>query len=76
MLLLEMSGPKQIVSLGAGFDTTYFYVQKISDKIDDTLFIEIDYPNVINRKIRLAQTNLLLHPHIDEHNCNGIMVYK
>lgn len=47
-------GEKQIVSLGAGFDTTYFRMLEKS-LLQDTYFIEVDLPDVIRRKMALAR---------------------
>ncbi|CAH1801413.1 unnamed protein product [Owenia fusiformis] len=52
-------GKKQIISLGAGFDSTYFRLQSL-DKMDNLDFIEVDFPSVMNRKLALInQSNSL-----------------
>lgn len=47
----------QIVSLGAGFDTTYFNVRDLIDKdhASSLKYIEVDYPAVMSRKVNLAK---------------------
>ncbi|CAK8674605.1 unnamed protein product [Clavelina lepadiformis] len=54
-------GKKQVISLGAGFDTTYFWSrEKFSDDFREVIFVEIDYPEVMKRKVNLAKSNDLL----------------
>ena len=58
---------KQIISLGAGFDTTYFWLK---DNVESChcsglLFVEIDYPEVIQRKFILAEKAGLFQTSID-----------
>jgi O-methyltransferase involved in polyketide biosynthesis len=48
---------KQMINLGAGFDSTYF---RLKTHLDKTLYIEIDFPDVINRKINLIKSNEIL----------------
>ncbi|XP_059175408.1 tRNA wybutosine-synthesizing protein 4-like [Physella acuta] len=49
---------KQIISLGCGFDSTYFRL-KASGHLKNTIFCEIDFPEVVKRKC-------LLIDHTDE----------
>ena len=46
-----------MINLGAGFDSTYF---RLSKQFDKTLFIDIDFPDVISRKISLIKSNEVL----------------
>nr|XP_034333816.1 tRNA wybutosine-synthesizing protein 4 [Crassostrea gigas] len=46
----------QIVSLGAGFDSTYFRLRS-EGVLSSTLFYEIDFPDVVQRKNSLIQNN-------------------
>ncbi len=48
----------QMINLGAGFDSTYFRLKNQLD--DNTLFIDIDFPDVINRKLSLIKSNEIL----------------
>ena len=50
---------KQLISLGAGFDTTYFCLQQEHDDINSWKFVEIDYPDVLERKLTLAKFHKL-----------------
>ncbi|GFO34240.1 tRNA wybutosine-synthesizing protein 4 [Plakobranchus ocellatus] len=68
--------PKQIISLGAGFDSTYFRLKE-ADLLSDTFFCEIDFPDLVRRKRLLIEnspelSNLIqkwdappLSPHIE-----------
>jgi tRNA wybutosine-synthesizing protein 4 len=49
--------PKQVVVLGAGFDTTYF--QKKSEGLfqDSTTFFELDFAEVVKRKSAIIMSN-------------------
>lgn len=60
LITLDCEGKKQIISLGAGYDTTYFQSRLLSKSDDSFLFIEIDFPEVIKNKICLAKSNGLL----------------
>ena len=51
----------QMINLGAGFDSTYFRLKNQLD--ENTLFIDIDFPDVINRKINLIKSNEILLDH-------------
>ncbi|XP_060073537.1 tRNA wybutosine-synthesizing protein 4-like [Ylistrum balloti] len=42
-------GRKQIISLGAGFDSAYFRL-KAADVLDNVSFYEVDFPEVVKRK--------------------------
>jgi tRNA wybutosine-synthesizing protein 4 len=48
-----------IISLGAGFDSTFFWLKaaKISDKV---CYIEVDYPDVVRKKIQVIRANSIL----------------
>ncbi|XP_046569910.1 LOW QUALITY PROTEIN: tRNA wybutosine-synthesizing protein 4-like [Haliotis rubra] len=43
------SKPKQIVSLGSGFDSAYFRM-KSAGQLQNAMYIEIDFPEVVKRK--------------------------
>jgi len=47
---------KQIISLGCGFDSTYFRL-KANDKLEKTIFYEIDYPHLVKRKRLLIENS-------------------
>ncbi len=51
---------KQVINLGAGFDSAFFRLKNLN-QLDNTLFIEIDFPDVISRKINLINANESLH---------------
>lgn len=57
---------KQIISLGAGFDTTYFWLKENVDvsSCSNLHFIEVDYPEVIQRKFALADKSGLFESEI------------
>jgi hypothetical protein len=46
----------QIVNLGCGFDSTYYRL-KNNGLLDNTLFIEIDFPDVVNRKFNMINAH-------------------
>ena len=48
----------QIVSLGAGLDTTYWRLHE--EALLPHCYIEIDFPDVINRKIHTIRLVMLL----------------
>eukprot|EP00057_Strongylocentrotus_purpuratus_P033739 XP_792604.3 PREDICTED: tRNA wybutosine-synthesizing protein 4 [Strongylocentrotus purpuratus] len=63
----------QIISLGAGFDSTYFRLQA-SGSLENTAFYEVDFPQLVKRKAALIRnktelSDLLLNPvyHDDSH---------
>ncbi|XP_063964259.1 tRNA wybutosine-synthesizing protein 4-like [Lytechinus pictus] len=65
---LKMFGDStnQIISLGAGFDSTYFRLQA-NGSLDNTVFYEVDFPQLVKRKTALIRkkselTELLLNP--------------
>jgi len=66
----------QIVSLGAGFDTLYFWTK---DQImgrslsKNLLFVEIDFKEVMQRKINLATTAKFLPENSSKVNKSGIL---
>ncbi|KAK7110582.1 tRNA wybutosine-synthesizing protein 4-like [Littorina saxatilis] len=54
-LAKNQGSKKQIVSLGAGFDSAYFRLK--SDKLlEDTAFFEIDFPEVTKRKHAIIES--------------------
>ncbi|CAG2220229.1 LCMT2 [Mytilus edulis] len=54
------SKKKQILSLGAGFDSAYFRL-KSQGLIDDVMFCEIDFCDVVKRKHTVISTNSTLN---------------
>jgi len=48
---------KQIISLGAGFDTRFFQLQTSETKSNIAKYIEIDFPEVVASKIEIIQSN-------------------
>ena len=54
--------PKQIISLGAGFDTTYFSLLVSDDTasmMKDVYYLEVDFPEVVKRKKKLISCSSL-----------------
>ncbi|XP_045172598.2 tRNA wybutosine-synthesizing protein 4-like [Mercenaria mercenaria] len=49
-------GDKQIISLGAGFDSAYFRL-KAQNLLQGTVFFEVDFPEVVKRKHALIDSN-------------------
>ena len=48
-----------IVSLGAGYDTTYFWLLENHDEASKGLcYIELDFDRVVERKIEIIKKNL------------------
>ncbi|KAK3108722.1 hypothetical protein FSP39_014162 [Pinctada imbricata] len=65
--LSETAEPKQIISLGAGFDSAYFRLTA-EQLLHGTSFVEVDYPEVVKRKhalIRRSETLARLIPGLD-----------
>ena len=58
--LSSTSSKKQILSLGAGFDSAYFRL-KSDERIDDVVFCEIDFPDVVKRKHTVISKNTKLN---------------
>lgn len=62
--------PAQILSLGAGFDISYFWIQdlvnagKLPETVKKAKFIEVDYHDVVEKKIQIIQKNESLWKHI------------
>eukprot|EP00794_Sanderia_malayensis_P003810 gene3810-4338_t len=57
--ILEYCGKNedsQVISLGAGFDTTFFRLQE-QGMLSNTRFLEIDFPDVVKRKISAIERN-------------------
>ncbi|XP_055948688.1 uncharacterized protein LOC129981742 isoform X2 [Argiope bruennichi] len=50
-------GKSQIVSLGAGFDSSYFRLKKLKQFPANSKYIEIDYPAVMRRKLEYIQNS-------------------
>ncbi len=47
---------KQIISLGAGFDSAFFRLQS-SGLLSNTTFYEVDFPDVVRRKATIIKNN-------------------
>lgn len=58
-LQIHFSGNYQIVSFGAGFDSSYFNL-KSNSKLSRCLYIEIDFPEVMIKKFKCIQNNPFL----------------
>ncbi|XP_071966222.1 tRNA wybutosine-synthesizing protein 4-like [Antedon mediterranea] len=46
----------QVISLGAGFDSAYFRL-KSEGLLKDTQFVEVDFPDLVRRKVALIHNN-------------------
>ncbi|XP_055877981.1 tRNA wybutosine-synthesizing protein 4-like [Biomphalaria glabrata] len=55
-LELYKNSKKQVISLGCGFDSTYFRL-KSCDLLQNTVFCEIDFPEVVKKKRLLVENN-------------------
>ena len=55
--MAQYDGTKvNIISLGAGYDSTYFWLKKNQADIDDKIdFVEIDFTQVVKRKSTLIK---------------------
>lgn len=59
-------GPVNVLSLGAGYDTTVFWLQEVNNgqlgeiARSNVTFIEVDYDQVVNRKIKIIQQSQTL----------------
>lgn len=40
----------QILSLGAGFDVTYFWLRDVLPDVSNLKYVEVDFPDVTERK--------------------------
>ena len=50
------SGRVNILSLGAGYDSTYFWLKSKTPDLDSKVdYIEIDFPQVVKRKATLIR---------------------
>lgn len=57
---VKTSGNKQIISLGAGFDTLYFRLYEQGGGIMDNIHVvEIDFPDLVKRKATLMKSSPL-----------------
>lgn len=59
-LSLPSSQPKQIISLGAGFDTSYWYLKSQNALKENDRYYEIDFSQVVERKINIIKQNEVL----------------
>lgn len=57
----------QIISLGAGFDTSYFRLKELG-LLKRCRFVEIDFPDVVRRKINIIQRHDVLKDTIGQYN--------
>ncbi|CAN6479567.1 unnamed protein product [Victoria cruziana] len=55
---------KQIVSLGAGFDTTFFQLQEEDNA--PALYVELDFKEVTSKKAAIVESSKQLRDHIGE----------
>ena len=64
---LLAEGSKQIISVGAGFDTTYFRLTDSSDTnnlMKDVYYVEVDFPEVAQRKKKLIGASTLCSTYV------------
>ncbi|XP_070771347.1 tRNA wybutosine-synthesizing protein 4 [Enoplosus armatus] len=57
---------RQILSLGAGFDSTYFRLHA-DEALDRTVVFEVDFPDVARRKAALISADVTLRGTLDSH---------
>uniref|UniRef100_A0A3Q3VR42 Uncharacterized protein n=1 Tax=Mola mola TaxID=94237 RepID=A0A3Q3VR42_MOLML len=57
---------RQIVSLGAGFDSLYFRLHA-DEALDRVVVFEVDFPDVVQRKAALINSNKTLRAMLDPH---------
>ncbi|KAM4609435.1 tRNA wybutosine-synthesizing protein 4 [Polymixia lowei] len=57
---------RQILSLGAGFDSLYFRLHA-EGALDRTVVFEVDFPDVARRKAALISGNITLREKLDSH---------
>ncbi|XP_047457740.1 tRNA wybutosine-synthesizing protein 4 isoform X2 [Mugil cephalus] len=55
---------RQILSLGAGFDSLYFRL-RANGALDEAVVFEVDFPDVVQRKAALISSNLTLRGMLD-----------
>ncbi|KAJ8314208.1 hypothetical protein KUTeg_008769 [Tegillarca granosa] len=63
--LKENPGKKQMLSLGAGFDSAYFRL-KSQQLLNDVTFFEVDFPDVVKRKCQMIKMREALNALIPE----------
>ncbi|KAK6166391.1 hypothetical protein SNE40_023096 [Patella caerulea] len=63
--LLQHQGSKQIISIGAGFDTSFFRL-KSTGQLENTIFVEIDFPELVKRKHALISNQPALQQLLGE----------
>jgi len=62
---------KQIISLGAGFDTSYFYLRQKYPN-NNFKYVEVDFPHDIRRKMLLSRKSDLFGPHNLGFDCSKL----
>ncbi|KAL4224096.1 Leucine carboxyl methyltransferase 2 [Mactra antiquata] len=70
--LSDDSSKKQVISLGAGFDSAYFRL-KSKSLLETTVFFEVDFPEVVKRKKALIESNSELLSMVGENCLNPAM---
>ncbi|XP_031503277.1 leucine carboxyl methyltransferase 1 homolog isoform X2 [Nymphaea colorata] len=60
----ESHAKKQIVSLGAGFDTTFFQLREDGNAPD--LYVELDFKEVTSKKAAIVESSKQLRDHLGE----------
>lgn len=74
---MDENKPKQIVSLGAGFGTTYFWLTNTyrENYSKNLRYFEIDFPKVMRQKVDLANQASLFTSgeYLKEDDCS---IYK
>lgn len=66
LLITENCPKRQILSLGAGFDSLYFRLHA-DEALDRAAVVEVDFPDVARRKTALIHSNITLRAMLDSH---------
>ncbi|XP_076603828.1 tRNA wybutosine-synthesizing protein 4 [Chaetodon auriga] len=64
--ITENCPKRQILSLGAGFDSLYFRLQA-DEALDRAVVFEVDFPDVSRRKAALINSNIALRSMLEPH---------
>ncbi|CAJ1441664.1 unnamed protein product, partial [Effrenium voratum] len=65
-LKLAPKGGVQIVNLGAGFDTLYFWLREDPSRWrEDLVYFEVDFPEVLSKKVSAISKRQSLWPMLD-----------
>lgn len=64
----------QIVNLGAGFDTLYFWLREDTARWrDDLVYFEVDFPEVLSKKVAALQKRQSLWPMLDANSAEELV---